>query len=180
MAKRGSRTGTFLAAVTVAASAFAVGRAAVGALDLGRSEKNGAEGFEHLGGRQYVNLTTFRRSGEEVTTPVWFVLVDERLYMTTPPDSGKMKRIRNDPRVIVTPATFWGASRGEGVEGLARDVGDEETGRFEEALRRKYPVGIRLFQLFGQDEIGPVVLEVRPTEEGASRGVPGREGRPSR
>ena len=180
MAKRGSKAGTFLTAVTVATGAFALGRAAIGTLDLGRSERDGTEGFEHLGGRQYVNLTTFRRSGEEVTTPVWFVLVGERLYMTTPPDSGKMKRIRNDPRVIVTPATFWGASRGEGVEGLARDVGDEETGGFEEALRRKYRAGIGLFQLFGQDEIGPVVLEVRPTEEGSSRGVPGREGRPSR
>ena len=180
MSKRGARAGTFLTSVTVAAGAFAVGRAAVGALDLGRSERNGAEGFEHLKGRQYVNLTTFRPSGEEVTTPVWFVLVDGRLYVTTPPDSGKMKRIRNDPRVIVTPATFWGASRGEGVEGLARDVGDEETGRFEKALRQKYRVGIALFQLFGQHEIGPVVLEVRPAEEGSSRGVAGREGRPSR
>ncbi|MDP9457157.1 MAG: PPOX class F420-dependent oxidoreductase [Actinomycetota bacterium] len=179
MARRTSKAGRAFAAVTVAAGAFAVGRAAVGTLDLGRSERDGAAGFGYLGGRRYVNLTTFRQSGEEVTTPVWFVLVDGKLYVTTPPNSGKMKRIRNDPRVIVTPSTSWGAPRGEGVEGLARDVEDEETGRAEEALRQKYRVGLGLFHLFGQEEIGRVVLEVRPAE-GAPRGVEGREGRPSR
>ena len=180
MPKKRSTGGTILTAVTLAAGAFVVGRAAVGTLGLERSERDGAAGLGYLGGRRYVNLTTFRRSGEEVTTPVWFVLVDGRLYMTTPPDAGKMKRIRNDPRVVVTPSTSWGAPRGEGVEGLARDVEDEETGSFEEALRQKYRVGIGLFRLFGQDEIGCVVLEVRPTAEGSSRGVAGREGRPSR
>ena len=179
MPKKRSTGGTILTAVTLAAGAFAVGRAAVGTLGLERSERDGAAGFGYLDGRRYANLTTFRRSGEEVTTPVWFVLVDGRLYMTTPPDAGKMKRIRNNPRVIVTPSTSWGASRGEAVEGLARDVGDEETGRFEEALRQKYRIGIGLFRLFGQHEIGRVVLEVRPAE-GSSRGVAGREGRPSR
>ena len=178
MLKRRSKAGAVLAAATVAAGAFAVGRAAVGVLGLERSEGS-AGGFGYLSGRRYVNLTTFRRSGEEVTTPVWFVLVDDRLYMTTPPNSGKMKRIRNDPRVIVTPSTSWGAPRGEGVEGLARDVEEEETGRAEEALREKYRVGLGLFHLFGQEEIGRVVLEVRPAE-GSARGVPGREGRPSR
>ena len=179
MAKRSSGVRTAFVAATAAAGAFALGRAAVGTLGLARSEKDGSAGFDYLGGRRYANLTTFRRSGEEVTTPVWFVLVDGKLYVTTPPDSGKMKRIRNDPRVILTPSTSWGAPRGEGVEGLARDVEDEETGRFEEALRDKYRVGIGLFRLFGQHEIGRVVLEVRPAE-GASRGVVGREGRPSR
>ena len=179
MAKRGSKAGAVLTAVTVGAGAFAVGRAAVGTLGLGRSERDGTVGFGYLIGRRYVNLTTYRQSGEEVTTPVWFVLVGDRMYMTTDPNSGKMKRIRNDPRVVVTPSTSWGASRGEGVEGLARDIGDEETGSFEEALRRKYRLGIGLFRLFGQDEIGRVVLEVRPTADG-SRSVAGREGRPSR
>lgn len=179
MPKKRSTGGTILTAVTLAAGAFAVGRAAVGSLDLGRSERDGSAGFGYLEGRRYVNLTTFRRSGEEVTTPVWFVLLDGRLYMTTPPDAGKMKRIRREPRVVVTPSTSWGASRGEGVEGLARDVGDEETGRFEKALRQKYRVGIGLFRLFGQDHIGRVVLEIRPAE-GSARVVAGREGRPSR
>lgn len=180
MPKRRSTIGTVLVAGALAAGAFVVGRAAVGALGLERSERDGAAaGFGYLGGRRYVNLTTFRRSGEEVTTPVWFVLVGGRLYMTTPPDAGKMKRIRNDPRVIVTPSTSWGASRGEGVEGLARDVEDEETGRFEDALRQKYRVGIWLFHLFGQHEIGSIVLEIRPSD-GSSRSVLGREGRPSR
>ena len=169
--KRWQALGVVLALTVLAA----LGRPIVRVLGIERSEGGGAAGFGYLDGRRYVNLTTFRKSAEEVTTPMWFALVDGRLYATTEPDSGKMKRIRNNPRVIVTPATSWGAPRGEGV---ARDVGDEETGIAEEALRRKYRLGIGLFHLFGWSEIGEVTLEVSPAE-GSSTSVPGRAGRPS-
>src|SRR5215210_6903940 len=51
--------------------------------------------FEALRKRKYVNLTTFRKSGEAVDTTVWFALVDGRVYVQTGRDSGKVKRIRN-------------------------------------------------------------------------------------
>ena len=157
------RRTAFGIALVVTAGALVAGRPIIRVLGIERSERGGAaSGFSFLGGRHYVNLTTFRKSGEEVTTPVWFALVDGRLYVTTPPESGKMKRIRNDPRVIVTPATSWGAPRGEGVEGLARDVEDEGTGHVEEALLEKYRVGLGLFHFFGRHEIGRITLEVSP------------------
>ena len=79
-----------------------------------------------------------------------------------------MKRIRNDPRVILTPCNAWGRPRGESIAGLARAVDGAAPGRAEAALREKYRLGLGLFHLFGKDEIGRVTLEVRPADtEGA-------------
>ena len=101
-------------------------------------------------------------------TTLWFALADGRLYATTPPDSGKMKRIRNDPRVILTPCNAWGRPRGQGVAGLARDVDGAAPGQAEATLREKYRLGLGVFYLFGKHEIGRVTLEVRPANtEGA-------------
>lgn len=78
--------------------------------------------FDGLEGHKYVNLTTFKKSGEAVTTPLWFALLDGRAYMTTPPDSGKMKRLRNDPRVLLAPSSATGRPRGDSIEGIARPI----------------------------------------------------------
>lgn len=159
-----------LAALTV--GAVFVGRLVVRLLGVESSEKGQDRGFGYLEGREYVNLTTFRKNGEAVTTPIWFVVVDGRLYATTSPGSGKMKRIRNNARVVVAPATSWGAPRGESIEGVARDVENEPTGCAEAALHQKYRVGLGLIQTFGRgemaQEIGRVVLEVRPAADAAA------------
>jgi len=57
-----------------------------------------------LARERYVSLATFRRNGAEVRTPIWFAVVDQRLWMMTGGDSGKVKRLRNDPRVRVAPS----------------------------------------------------------------------------
>ena len=85
-------------------------------------ERSWPRPLEELEGHNYVSLTTFRRGGEVVPTTLWFALADGRLYATTPPDSGKMKRVRNDPQVILTSCNAWGRPRGESVEGLARGI----------------------------------------------------------
>jgi PPOX class probable F420-dependent enzyme len=120
--------------------------------------------FDVLEGHRYVNLRTFRKSGESVSTTVWFVLLGGRLYVTTDPDSGKMKRIRNDPRVVLTPSNAWGRPKGGSVEGIGRPVEEEDTSRAEQALRRKYRLILRLFELFGRGDIGRITLEIRSAE----------------
>lgn len=127
--------------------------------------------FEALEGHKYVSLTTFKKSGKAVSTPLWFALVDGRAYMTTPPDSGKMKRIRNHPRVLLAPSNAMGKAKGKSIEGIARLVeGGTVAERAERALLEKYRFGLGLFHLFGRPEIGEVTLEVRPATE-----EPGKE-----
>ena len=94
--------------------------------------------FKVLQRHKYASLTIFRRSGEAVlSTPVWFALVDDRVYVSAESHSGKMKRIRNNPRVVLTPRIAWGRPRGESVEGIARIVeGNEPLRQGSQALLR--------------------------------------------
>ena len=76
-----------------------------------------------------MRLTTFRRSGEGVPTTVWFALVEGRAYVFTAANSGKAKRIRNEPRVTLTPSNFRGRPRAAvSIEAEARimERGEEE------------------------------------------------------
>lgn len=158
-----------------AAGAVTAGLATVNSLFPGRDRNlhvwkptasNGPRPFEILEEHRHVRLTTYRKSGEAVGAPVWFALVDDRVYVTTPPRSAKMKRIRNDPRVLLTPCNTWGAPRGESVEGVARIVEETAPERAGTALRRRYWLGLALFRLLGQREIGQIRLEIRPTVVG--------------
>lgn len=127
-------------------------------------ERSAPHPFSYLEGHNYINLTTFRKNGEPVSTPLWFALHGGRLHATTEPGSGKMKRIRNNPSVLLAPCNAWGKEKGERVEGMARSVEDEPTPEAEAALYKKYRLGLGLFNLFGRHDIGKVVLEIRPAD----------------
>jgi PPOX class probable F420-dependent enzyme len=86
-----------------------------------------------------ISLTTYRRNGEGVVTPVWFAQEAERLYIETGPNTGKMKRIRHTPRVTLAPCTFSGKVTGPSLAGTARIVEDPaERARAQHLMARKY------------------------------------------
>ena len=62
--------------------------------------------------QKYISLTTFRKTGAPVPTPVWFGEQDGKLYVMTRSDMGKTKRIRNNPQVKVAPCTMRGKVTG--------------------------------------------------------------------
>ena len=61
-----------------------------------------------LGSERFVSLTTFRRSGVGVSTPVWIARDGDSLVVTTPAGSGKVKRLRNSSRVQLQPCNRMG------------------------------------------------------------------------
>ena len=69
-------------------------------------------------------LTTFRRDGEPVATPVSITLDTGSAYFVTAADSGKARRLARDDRVTLAPCTVGGAALGPGVGGRARPVAD--------------------------------------------------------
>ncbi|MEV4945459.1 PPOX class F420-dependent oxidoreductase [Streptomyces sp. NPDC053755] len=95
---------------------------------------------EELRRGRYVSLTTFRRNGTGVATPVWYAVEGDVLYAWTRTDSWKVKRLRNDPRVVVTPCDVRGNvdAGAAPVEGTARLVEGEELRRIRKLLARKY------------------------------------------
>ena len=86
-----------------------------------------------------MSLATFRRSGADVATPVWFAADDGRLYVFTAEQSGKVKRLRNSSRARVAPSDARGRMRGAWVEASARIVTEPTSiDRARTAFRRKY------------------------------------------
>src|SRR3712207_9288216 len=74
---------------------------------------------------EFARLTTYRKGGKPVPTPVWFALAEGRVYVFTDVESGKVKRIRNDPRATLAPSGFRGRPRGGEVRSEERRVGKE-------------------------------------------------------
>jgi uncharacterized protein len=102
--------------------------------------------FDLLEGQRYMRLTTFRRSGEAVPTTVWSAPVDGRLYVFTGANSGKAKRIRNNPRVTLTPSNFRGKPKTQvSIEAEARIMGRDEEEVPNRSIDRKYGWQYRLF-----------------------------------
>ena len=103
--------------------------------------------FAALGDEQYLSLTTFRKSGERVSTPMWVVRDGDTLIMFTPQASGKVKRLRNSPRVELRPCNRMGRAK-DGVEpvgGVAEVLTDEDSlERATGMIRRKYGLGYRV------------------------------------
>jgi uncharacterized protein len=97
--------------------------------------------------QQFINVETYRRNGQGVPTPVWFVEDQGTLYVRTGDSSGKVKRIRNNPRVRVTPCDMRGGPLGEWVEGQARFADAVETKRVDQLLTRKYGLQKVMFEL---------------------------------
>lgn len=93
-------------------------------------------GLVDLGTETYVSLTTFKRDGTPVSTPVWVARDDGQLLVHTAAQSWKVKRIRRDKHVRVAACGYNGKVHGETFDGEAAILTD--TARVQELEARKY------------------------------------------
>ena len=94
--------------------------------------------FSHLRSHKYIDLVTFRKNGIGVHTPVWFAGDDDRLYVFSNPKSGKLKRIRNNPRVEIAPCTMRGKVVGPQFPATVRILPQQEWDQARNAIHAKY------------------------------------------
>ena len=87
-----------------------------------------------------VLLTTFRRDGTPVGTPVHLAVEGDRAFVRTFDSAGKLKRIRNNPVVEVAPSTIGGTPIGPAIRARARVLDGQEAEHASRQLARKYPV----------------------------------------
>ncbi len=85
-------------------------------------------------------LTTLRRDGTPVKTPVHIAVDGDRAFIRSWDTSGKVKRIRNNPEVTIAPCTARGRPTGLAVSARARILTGEESARAGRLLARKYPI----------------------------------------
>jgi PPOX class probable F420-dependent enzyme len=113
----------------------------------------------------YVLLTTFRKSGEGVGTPVWIVsLPDGAAGFTTEVESGKVKRIRNNPAVTLQACDMRGRIRegAEVVHAIAEVLVGADARPVRDAIRHKHSVITKL--MAGADFFRKLFRRADPTE----------------
>jgi uncharacterized protein len=91
-----------------------------------------------FGAANYISLETFKKNGEGVKTPIWFVLHNDAIYAYTEANSWKVKRIRNTPRVRVALCNVRGTVKGPWLDGTASIIDGDERRAANELLDRKY------------------------------------------
>jgi hypothetical protein len=120
--------------------------------------------FSNLTNHQFISLTTFRKSGAAVATPVWFALDGNRLVMTTDATSGKVKRIHNNSRVEVAPSDMRGKVLGDAVSAQARILQGDAATAAEKLLKKKYGLQWTMFGAATRNN-GRIYLEIVPSSE---------------
>jgi hypothetical protein len=99
-----------------------------------------------LANEKYVSITTFKRDGAPVSTPVWVAGENGNLLVISEADSWKVKRIRRDGHVRITPWSARGTPRGETIE--ADGTLDSDTAAVENLLAQKYGWMYRAYTRF--------------------------------
>ncbi len=89
---------------------------------------------------KYINLETLRKNGTKVKTPVWFVTYNDLIYVITREHTGKVKRLRNNSKVIICPCSFKGKPTGEWISGNATLVEGEEAKNAISLRKKKYGI----------------------------------------
>ena len=97
---------------------------------------------------RFLSVTSFKRDGTGVATPLWFVNDGERLLALTGLRSGKVKRIRRDPHVLVAPCRPSGKLRGEPVRARVEVLtATAELDRVQKLLMKRYRLTYRVVVL---------------------------------
>jgi len=95
-------------------------------------------GLDDLGAARYLLVTTHRRDGTAVPTPVWAARDGDSLVVWTVTDSGKVKRIRRTGRAEVAPCTVRGKPLGESVPARAEILDTAGTAQVRDLIKRRY------------------------------------------
>ncbi len=107
--------------------------------------------IENFTGHQFINLETFRKNGQGVQKPVWFVREGSFLYAWTQAQSGKAKRIRGQGRIKVAPCKSRSEPLGDWVEAAAAaDASEEALNYTTRLMKQKYGIAFWIAYLFGR------------------------------
>jgi PPOX class probable F420-dependent enzyme len=96
--------------------------------------------LDDLARNQVILLTTVRKDGRPVDTPVNVAVNDGHAYVRTWATSGKAKRIARNPNVTVAPSTYRGTATGPAVPALARMLSGAQAQKAGELIDRRYPI----------------------------------------
>jgi PPOX class probable F420-dependent enzyme len=97
---------------------------------------------------RYLSVTSFKRDGTGIATPLWFVSDDSRLFALTDLHSAKVRRIRRNPSVLIALCRADGKLRTEPVPARAEVLtATTDLERVQKLLIERYKISYRLVML---------------------------------
>jgi PPOX class probable F420-dependent enzyme len=112
--------------------------------------------------QKYINLETYRRNGQAVRTTVWFVMDAGTIYIRTDMNSGKVKRIKNNPNIRITPSGARGQLKGKWIEGKIKMAGSLELEHANQLLEQKYGIQGKIIRVLNKiRNTRPTVLSIQ-------------------
>jgi PPOX class probable F420-dependent enzyme len=122
------------------------------------SSNNNAK-IAQFSNQKYVNVETYRKNGQAVQTPVWFVIDKGRIYIRTDRNSGKIKRAKKNPHVRITPCNARGHPKGGWIDGRMREANDSESEIANRLLKQKYGLQGKFVRIFNMlRKTNPMVI----------------------
>lgn len=119
-----------------------------------------ADKLAELAKHKHINLETYRKSGQPVSTPVWFMIHNNLVYVVTRSTTGKVKRLRNNFAVRIMPSGFRGEPKGEWIDGKARFAEGDEAERAIQLRKKKYGLQARLVGMFAYSKEQTKVIAI--------------------
>jgi uncharacterized protein len=122
------------------------------------------EALSRFEGENVISLETYRRNGEPVRTPVWFLEENGVLYVHTDDSTGKVKRIRQNPKVRVAPSHFRGKPKGDYVDAQAElETNPGTVEKYHSQIYKKYGLQgtfTRFLQRFSRSKANDIIIAI--------------------
>jgi uncharacterized protein len=124
-----------------------------------------SESLSRFEGEKVISLETYRRNGEPVRTPVWFLELNGVIYVHTDDSTGKVRRIRRNPRVRIAPSHFRGKPKADYVDASAElETNPPTVEKSRSLIYRKYGLQGSLttfMQRFSRSKANDVLILIR-------------------
>ena len=105
--------------------------------------------LEQFTDQKYLNLETYKKDQTPVQTPVWFVIENDQIYITTKETTGKVKRLRNNQNARIAICSMKGDVKGDWINvGLQRINEDSDVEKIVKLRKKKYGFSARLISMF--------------------------------
>ena len=110
---------------------------------------------------KYVNLETYKKNGQAVQTPVWFMISDNTILVQTMKTTGKIKRIRNNQKIRIMPCGIRGEPKGEWIDGTAKLADDAKIQEIARLRAKKYGFKAKMLGMFMKKEnLAGIIIQI--------------------
>jgi uncharacterized protein len=113
-----------------------------------------------------ISLETYRRNGQPVRTPVWFLEEKGVIIVHTDDGTGKVKRIRRNPKIRLAPSSFRGKPKTDYVDGRAElETDPEMVEKYRSQIYKKYGLMGKLttfMQRFSRSKAKDILIRISP------------------